>query len=218
MNHDLPRLYDYWRSSAAWRVRIALHFKGIAFESVAVDLRHDAQLEPAYGEVNPQHLVPTLVDGGHVIGQSLAIIEYLEERFPAPPLLPAQPAECALARQIALAIAADLHPLNNLRVLRHLKHALGADDAACNAWYQHWLACGLEAVEALLDDDGPYALGAEVTLADVCIVPQLYNARRYDFPLAPYPRLRRVDAACAELEAFARAVPERQADAPTGSA
>lgn len=211
------RLYDYWRSSAAYRVRIALHFKGLAFETVAVDLRHGAQLEHAYARLNPQHLVPTLVDGEHCIGQSLAIIEYLEECHPAPPLLPAQPAACARARQIALAIAADLHPLDNLRVLRYLKHELGIDEAARTAWYHHWLGCGLDAVEALLERRGPYALGAEVTLADVFIVPQLYNARRYDFPLDRYPRLRRCDAACAELEAFARARPDLQADAPTGS-
>jgi maleylacetoacetate isomerase len=208
------KLYSYWRSSAAYRVRIALHLKGVAFETIPVDLRHFAQQDGAYDAVNPQHLVPTLVDGAVVLGQSLAIIEYLEERFPAPPLLPAEPARRARARHIALAIAADLHPLNNLRVLRYLKTEFRADEAARQAWYHHWLKLELGAVERLVEAGGPYALGGTLSLADLCIVPQLYNARRYAFSIEPYPRLCRIDAACAGLEAFWLARPEVQADAP----
>jgi maleylacetoacetate isomerase len=208
------RLYSYWRSSAAYRVRIALHLKGLAFETVAVDLRRAAQQEPVYGAVNPQHLVPTLVDEDLLLGQSLAIVEYLEEVYPAPALLPASPAARARVRQIALAIAADLHPLNNLRVLRHLKAEFGADEAARQAWYHHWLGLELEAVEQLVEGVGLFALGAAPSLADICIVPQLYNARRYAFPLDAYPRLRRIDAACTELAAFRLARPEVQPDAP----
>ncbi|QID19148.1 maleylacetoacetate isomerase [Nitrogeniibacter mangrovi] len=214
------RLYGYWRSTAAYRVRIALQLKGLSFESQAVDLRAaaSAQHRAAYAALNPQHLVPTLVDGDTVIGQSLAIIEYLDERYPQPPLLPGGAVERARARQIALAIGADLHPLNNLRVLNYLENTLGADAAARRAWYHHWLRLGLDACERLVDERGPFALGEAVGLADLCIVPQLYNARRYDFALDACPRLCRIDAACAGLDAFARAVPERQPDAPAGGA
>lgn len=210
------RLYGYWRSSAAWRVRIALHWKGLDFEYVPVKLlgAGGAQQLPDYEALNPQRLVPTLVDGAVVIGQSLAIVEYLEERAPLPPLLPASPPGRARARQIALAIGADLHPLNNLRVLHYLETQLGAGDAARQAWLRHWLETGLGACERLADADGPFALGATPSLADLFIVPQLYNARRAGFALDPYARLRRIDRACAGLEAFARARPERQSDAP----
>lgn len=208
------RLYSYWRSSAAYRVRIALHLKGLAFETVAVDLRTAAQHDAAYGTVNPQHLVPTLEDGDLILGQSLAIIEYLEECYPAPALLPKSPAARARARQIALAIAADLHPLDNLRVLAYLERELAADPAAGRAWYIHWLGLGLDAVEYLVDGVGPFALGGAPSLADLCIVPQLYNARRYGFSLDAYPRLCRIDAACAGRTDFRRARPEVQPDAP----
>jgi maleylacetoacetate isomerase len=211
------RLYSYWRSSAAYRVRIALYLKGLAFETAAVDLRSVAQHEPNYGVVNPQHLVPTLEDGDVVLGQSLAIIEYLEETYRAPALLPRSPAARGRARQIALAIAADLHPLNNLRVLRYLEHELAPDPAAIRAWQYHWLELELAAVERLVEGVGPFATGAAPSLADICIVPQLYNARRYAFPLDAYPRLRRIDAACGELAAFRLARPEVQPDAPAGS-
>ncbi|MDD5250872.1 MAG: maleylacetoacetate isomerase [Rhodocyclaceae bacterium] len=212
----MMKLYSYWRSSAAYRVRIGLHLKGIAFEYVAVDLStaDGAQHEPDYVALNPQHLVPTLVDGDMVIGQSLAILEYLDERFPAPSLLPESHAARASARQVALVIGADLHPLNNLRVLRYLEIEGMLGDAARRAWYHHWLKLGLAAAERLVAAAGPYALGATVGLADLFIVPQLYNARRYGFPLTAYPRLRRIDEACAALDAFALASPERQPDAP----
>ena len=217
------KLYSYWRSSAAYRVRIGLHLKGLAYEYAAVDLAaaDGGQHRPAYAALNPQQLVPTLVDGDAVIAQSLSILEYLDERFPAPPLLPAgptehAPAQRARARQIALAIAADLHPLNNLRVLRYLEAECRLGPAERHAWHQHWLKLGLDAAEHLVDAAGPFALGHEVGLADLFIVPQLYNARRYEHPLTAYPRLCRIDEACAALDAFARARPERQPDAPSG--
>jgi len=212
----MMKLYGYWRSSAAYRVRIGLRLKAVSWEYAAVNLTKGGgeQNAPGYAALNPQRLVPTLVDGDCVIGQSLAILEYLDERFPAPPLLPASYAERARARQIALVIGADLHPLSNLRVLHYLEteHLLGSE--ARLAWYRHWLKLGLDAAEGLVAASGPYALGAAVGLADLFIVPQLYNARRYEFPLADYPRLRRIDAACAALEAFALARPECQPDAP----
>lgn len=210
------KLYSYWRSSSAYRVRIGLHLKGLAFDYVPVDLstpdgEHHA---PDYAAVNPQQLVPTLVDGDTVIAQSLAILEYLEERFPAPALLPGDSAARARARQLALIIAADLQPLNNLRVLRYLEADCALGNAVRRLWYRHWLKLGLEAAEALADPAGPYALGDAVSLADLVVVPQLYNARRYDFPLDAYPRLRRAAAACMALDAFECACPERQPDAP----
>lgn len=211
----MMKLYSYWRSSAAYRVRIGLHLKDLDFEYVAVDLAKadGEQHRPDYAALNPQQLVPTLIDGDAVIGQSLAILEYLDERFPACPFLPAGHAERARARQIALAVGADLHPLNNLRVLQHLETACAFDKAARDAWYHHWLKAGLDAVERLVDASGPYALGDAVSLADLFVVPQLYNARRYEFSLAAYPRLRRIDDACAALDAFASARPECQPDA-----
>lgn len=209
------KLYGYWRSTAAYRVRIALHLKGIPFESVAVNLRQDEQHSPGYAVLNPQCLVPTLVDGQTVISQSLAIVEYLEETHPSPPLLPAAPAARARARQIALAVAADLHPLNNPRVLRYLEFVLQADAGAQEAWRHYWLDTELAALERLVDGDGPYALGETPGFADLCLVPQLYSARRFAFPLATFPRLLRLDTACAKLPAFRAARPEVQADAAT---
>ncbi len=213
------KLYSYWRSSASYRVRIALNFKELSYETLGVDLRPpvSAQHSPAYAALNPQQMVPTLIDGETVIGQSLAIVEYLDERYPQPPLLPPGASARARARQIAQAISADLHPLNNLRVMHYLENELGTDQAARRAWYHHWLKLGLDACECLVDERGPYALGETVGLADLCIVPQLYNARRYAFALDAYPRLCGIDAACADLEAFARSRPELQPDAPAGA-
>lgn len=209
------RLYSYWRSSAAYRVRLGLHVKRLPFEYVAVDLRDGrGPANPAYLALNPQALVPTLVVDGMAIGQSLAILEYLDERYPAPPLLCADPLERARARQISLAIAADLHPLNNLRVLGYLEDAFDADKPGRMAWYHHWLRLGLDAAERLVHPDGPYAMGTQLGLADLFIVPQLYNARRFGFPLDDYPRLARIDGVCARLDAFVQALPERQPDAP----
>ncbi len=210
------KLYTYFRSSAAYRVRIALQFKGIAYEAVPVDLRPGAHRRPEYLALNPQGLVPALEDGAAVLSQSLAIIEYLEETHPEPPLLPGAPLERARVRSLALAIACDLHPLNNLRVLNYLRAPLGHDEHAVNAWYRHWVAQvfhGLEN-EARRSSDGRHLFGGRVTLADVCLVPQLFNARRFECELAPYPTLTAIGAHLESLPAFARAAPAAQPDAP----
>lgn len=209
------RLYTYFRSSAAYRVRIALNVKGIDHEAVPVDLRPGAHRRPEYLAINPQGLVPALEDGAAVLGQSLAIIEYLEETHPEPPLLPRAPLERAHVRSLALAIACDVHPINNLRVLNYLRSPLGHDEDTVNAWYRHWVAQlfeGLE-VEARRNSDGRYLIGECVTLADVCLVPQLFNARRWHCDLAPFPTLTAVGAHLESLPAFARAAPEAQPDA-----
>ena len=212
------KLYTYFRSSAAFRARIALNLKGIAYESAAVDLRAptSAQRSAQYLAVNPEGLVPVLVDGARVIRQSLAIIEYLEEVHPAPALLPAEPDARAQVRALAYAIACDIHPLNNLRVLNYLRAPLGCDAAGVDGWYAHWIARGLAALEAEVaatSGDGRHMYGAAVTLADVCLVPQMYNAQRMKCDVAPYPRLCAIAAHLQRLPAFARAVPEAQPDA-----
>jgi maleylpyruvate isomerase len=208
------RLYDYWRSSAAYRVRLALNYKGLAYEQVAVDLRQGAQRAPAFLEINPQGLVPVLEDDGARLTQSLPILNYLEERYPEPALLPKDLPGRASARAIAVAIACEIHPLNNLRVLQYLERELGLDEARRLAWYRHWIAEGLGPLETILARSaGELCVGDAPSLADVCLVPQVYNARRYECDLAPYPTIRRIDARCQKIEAFARAVPERQPDA-----
>jgi maleylacetoacetate isomerase len=211
------KLYSYFRSSASYRARIALNYKGLAHECVAVDLRAaaSAQRTPEFLALNPEGLVPVLVDGDQVIRQSLAIIEYLEETHPAPPLLPRAPVQRAQVRALTLAIACDIHPLNNLRVLNYLRSPLGHDDAQVNAWYAHWIARGFRALEEevqALSADGRHMFGSSVTLADVCIVPQMYNARRLNCDVEPYPRLRAICAHLQTLPAFVRAAPEAQAD------
>ncbi len=211
------QLYDHFRSSAAYRVRIALNLKGVAPERVFVHLRRDAQRADAYLALNPQGLVPTLVtDDGDVLTQSLAIIEWLEETHPAPALLPADAAARARVRSLALAIACEIHPLNNLRVLDYLTGTLGVTEAQKDGWYRYWCDVGLEAIEASLAREGAagrFCHGDAPTLADVCLVPQLANARRFDVDLAAFPRLLAIDAACRALPAFAEAAPERQPDA-----
>ncbi len=210
------KLYNYFRSSAAYRVRIALNLKGLAFEYVAVHLTKGEQRAEAYLALNAQALVPALVDDGATLTQSLAIVEYLDERHPDPPLLPAAPAERARVRAIALAIACDIHPLNNLRVLQYLTRVLNVGEEPKNAWYRHWIDLGLAALEAQVANDpatGAFCHGDTPTLADVCLVPQLANARRYAIPLEPYPTLLRIDGRCRALSAFADAAPERQPDA-----
>ncbi len=211
------KLYTYFRSSAAFRVRIALNLKGIAWESVAVNLRPGAHRQPDYLARNPQGLVPALEeDDGAVIPQSLAIIEYLEETHPQPPLLPRPARDRARVRSMALAVACDVHPLNNLRVLNHLRSPLGLDEAAVEAWCRHWIAEGFRGLEEearRASGDGRHLFGSEVTLADVCLVPQMFNARRVRCDVEPFPTLR---AICAHLEtqpAFARAAPAAQPDA-----
>jgi maleylpyruvate isomerase len=210
------KLYGYFRSSAAYRVRIALGLKGLPYEYAAVHLRKGEQTTEAYRALNRSELVPTLVDELGTFTQSLAIIEYLDERHPAPPLLPAALAERARVRAIALAIACDIHPLDNLRVLRYLNRQLGATEEAKDAWYRHWVDVGLRALEAQLSGEsatGEFCHGDAPTLADCCLVPQLANARRASIPLDAYPTLTRIEARCNTLAAFAAAAPERQPDA-----
>lgn len=212
------KLYTYFRSSAAFRARIALNVKGIPYEPVFIDLRPPAASHrtPEFLAVNPQGLIPALTDEGTTIGQSLAIIEYLDETHPEPPLLPAAPADRARVRAMALEVACDVHPLNNLRVLNYLRGPLARDEDAVNTWYRHWIAEGLGSLEEeakRASGDGRHMFGTTVTLADVCIVPQVYNARRFNCDLAPYPTLRGICAHLESLPAFARAAPEAQPDA-----
>lgn len=205
-------LYDYWRSSAGYRVRIALHLKGLDFETTTISLLDGEQSQPPYLAINPQGLVPFLADGEVAIGQSLAILEYLEERYPQVPLLPQTPPARAAVRQLANTVACDIHPLCNLRVLDYLRQALAVDEAARSAWYHHWVSLGLAAIEARLAEleSDDFCVGNSPTLADVCLVPQVFNARRFHVSLDPYPRIRRIDGHCGTLEPFQRAAPERQ--------
>jgi maleylpyruvate isomerase len=211
------KLYDYFRSSAAYRVRIALKLKGVAPERAFVHLRKGAQREEAYLALNPQGLVPSLVtDGGDVLTQSLAIIEWLEESCPMPPLLPAETVGRARVRAIALSIACDIHPLDNTRVLGYLTGTLGVTEAQKDGWYKYWIDVGFEALETRLAREaatGRFCHGDAPTIADICLVPQLANARRVAMDLAPYPTLTRIETACLALPAFADAAPGRQPDA-----
>jgi len=212
------QLYTYFRSSAAYRVRIALNLKGLEYESLPVHLTRGSgeHRKSDYLALNPQGLVPLLVDGEARIAQSLAIIEYLEETHPQPPLLPRAAAERARVRSLALAIACDIHPLNNLRVLEYLRGPLGLDAAAVDAWYKHWIASGLRALEsqaAQAHAEQRYLVGSYPTVADICLVPQMYNARRFNCDLTPYPRLNDISAHLEALPAFAKAAPEAQPDA-----
>lgn len=206
-------LYGYFRSTAAYRVRIALNLKGLCAEDRFVHLRKGEQTEPAYRKINPAGLVPYWIDDDLELAQSIAIIEYLDETHPEPALLPADSKRRAIVREIALMVAADIHPIGNLRVLNRLI-GMGVDEATRAAWSRHWIEIGFEAIEARLAHlPGPFALGDEPTLADICIVPQVFNARRFGVDLAPYERIAAIDAAAAKLDAFAAAEPGRQADA-----
>ena len=206
------KLYTYFRSSAEFRVRIALNLKGMAFESMPVNLLKGEQTSPAYSEINPQQRVPSLALSDAVLIQSPAILEYLDETHPEPPLLPVGAVHRAKVRAVAALVACDIHPLNNSGTLAYLKRELGADKAAADAWYAHWVEKGFDAIEKLLEP-GPYAFGSRVTLADVYLVPQVFNARRYKVPLEPYPRIVAVEAACMAIDAFRDAAPENQPDA-----
>jgi maleylacetoacetate isomerase len=209
------KLFSYFRSSAAYRVRIALNLKGLAYDTISIHLQKEGGLnrKPDFRAINPQMRVPALgLDSGDVLIQSLAIIEFLDETHPQPPLLPRDPLARAKVRALAQMIACDIHPLNNVAPLRYLKSAMGQDQAKIDAWYHHWVLEGFEAIEAMLQP-APYAAGSAVTLADICLVPQVYNARRLKVPLDRFPKIVAIDAACMKLAAFDKARPENQPDA-----
>lgn len=204
-----PVLYDYWRSSAAYRVRIVLNLKHVAYDSVAIDLTEGAQRNADYLARNPQGLVPALGLGDIVLTQSLAIIDYLDTAFPSAPMIPADPLERARVMAEALTIIADLHPIDNLRVLNRLTDQFGADQAAREAWYRHWIVTGLTVLETMTTDrPGPFLGGESPNLTDACLVPQMYNARRFGVPLDRFPRLVAADTAATEIPEIAAAHPE----------
>lgn len=212
------KLHNYFRSSASYRVRIALNLKGLSYDYLPVHLRRNGgeQLAPAFRALNPHQLVPVLETEKHRLTQSLAIIEYLEETHPNPPLLPRSPLERARVRALALSVACEIHPLNNLRVLDYLDHELGVTSQAKGAWYQRWVALGLGALEAELAGNpqtGRFCHGDSPSMADCCLIPQLYNARRFNCDLTAYPTLRSIELNCAALPAFRDAAPDCQPDA-----
>ena len=212
------KLYSYFRSSAAYRVRIALNLKNLPYDYAPVHLLRDGgeQLKPAYRRLNPDAILPTLVDGDNVLTQSLAIIEYLEETHPEPPLLPKSPVDRAYVRSVALQVACEIHPVNNLRVLKYLKHTIGADDATRDEWYRHWVEAGFTTLEEHLAGDsrtGKFCFGDTPTMADACLVPQVFNAQRFKTDMARFPTIQRIHDHASQLDAFARAAPGAQPDA-----
>jgi maleylacetoacetate isomerase len=210
-----PLLHDYFRSSAAYRVRIALNLKGVEYDRQPVNLVDGAQKSAAYLALNPQGFVPMLEIDDLRLTQSLAILVYLDQKFPDPLLMPRDPADGAHVRAMAMAIACDIHPLNNLRVLKYLSR-MGIEQEQRDEWYRHWVTEGLEALEAMAAPRaGAFLFGDTVSLADVCLVPQLYNARRFSVPITPYPSLRRADESASALPAFAAAHPDRVAQQET---
>lgn len=209
------KLYSYFRSSAAFRVRIALNLKKLDYSTAAIHLRRNDQSGADYRGVNPQGLVPALEEGGLTLIQSLAIIEYLDEMYPHPPLLPKHPADRAWVRALAEIVACDVHPINNLRVLRYLTHSFGRAESEIATWYNHWIAAGFEAIERLLAKDprtGTFCHGDAPGLADITLVPQVVNAERYQLDLAPYPTITRIYKGCMKLEPFVAAHPNNQPD------
>ena len=209
------QLYSYFRSSAAYRVRIALNLKGVAYDTVPIHLQREGGInrKPEYRAVNPHMRLPALrLDSGDVLIQSLAIIGYLDDTHPQPPLLPRDPVAKAKVRAIAEIVACDIHPLNNIAPLRYLKNVLGQEQSKIDEWYHHWVHDGFTAIEEMISP-APYTFGSEITLADICLVPQVYNARRLKVPLDRYPKIVAIDAACAKLAAFDKARPENQPDA-----
>jgi maleylpyruvate isomerase len=210
------KLYGFFRSGTSHRLRIALNLKKLSYEQVAVDLRRDEHLKPEYGAINPQRLVPALDVEGHILTQSPAIIEWLEERHPTPPLLPSDPWQRAEVRALAAIVGCDIHPINNKRVLERLRHGFGASEATINEWCASWISSGFDAFEARLharDKHGPFSCGEAPTLADVYLVPQIESSRRFKVDLTRWPRLGEIERACLELDAFRRAAPAAQADA-----
>ncbi len=206
-----PILYDYRRSSAAYRVRIALNLKGVDYESRPINLVEGEQKSDDYRALNPEGLVPMLEIDGHRLTQSLAIIVYLDQTLPDPPLMPRDPVDGAHVRAMAMVVACDIHPLNNLRVLKYLSGPLGIPEEQRDRWYAHWITEGLTALETMSKPgSGRFLFGDEPTIADVCLVPQLYNARRFNVPIGDYPTLLRADENANRLEAFAAAHPDRQ--------
>ncbi|EKS68867.1 MULTISPECIES: maleylacetoacetate isomerase [Caballeronia] len=212
------KLYSYFRSSAAYRVRIALNLKGLDYEYEGVHLLRDGgqQLKPEYRAVNPDGIVPALVDGDDVLTQSLAIIEYLEETHPEPALLPKNPSDRAFVRSVAMQVACEIHPLDNLRVLKYLKHQVKVPDDVKDAWYRHWVEMGFTSLETRLAADrrvGALTFGDTPTVADLCIVPQVFNARRFGIDVSAYPTISRIADHASTIDAFARAAPAQQPDA-----
>lgn len=219
MNSGSIRLYSYWRSSAAYRVRIALNLKGMAYETVPVHLVRGGgeQHKAPFSDLNPQELVPVLLHGSRILRQSMAIMEYLDETWPTPPLMPATARDRQRVRAIAQMIACDVHPLNNLRVLQYFENTWNVPQPEREAWVRHWIEVGFEALEDTLADNpstGTYCDGEMPTMADCCLVPQVYNAERFGVDLSRYPTIRRINEACLALEAFEAARPENQPDAP----
>ena len=208
------KLYTYFRSSAAYRVRIALNLKALDYDAIPVALAKDGeQTQSEYLQVNPQGLVPSLIDDGVSITQSLAIIEYLEEKYPDIPLLPQNPVDRAHVRAMALSIACDVHPLNNLRVLNYLREQMNQDEESVKRWYQHWITHTFAGLEGLVESyGGDYCFGNTITMADVFLIPQMANARRFDTDLKPFPQLRRINDTLLEHPAFQAAAPENQPD------
>lgn len=212
------KLYTFFRSSASYRVRIALNIKELQYEQAPIHLRRGGgeQLGASYKAINPQALVPALEDGGRILTQSLAIMEYLDERYPNPPLLPSEPADKALVRSMALVVACEIHPIQNLRVLVYLRHQLKHSEEEINAWARHWIDLGLSALEQMVlagAKRGKFCFGDTPTMADICLVPQLANARRFGCELSRFPTLVAIESNCMALPAFANAAPEKQPDA-----
>ena len=207
------KLYDYYRSSSCYRVRIAINIKQISYTAIPVHLLHDGgeQHLASYTEINPQALVPTLNENGHIITQSLAIIDYLDEINPQPALLPQNPLDRSHVRSLAFTIACDIHPLNNLRVLQTLKEQFQATEEQVQLWYHHWLQTGFDAIETKLKHlrrKKPVCFGTDVTIADICLIPQVYNAKRFNFPMKDYPLIGEINDYCLTLPAFNLAAPE----------
>jgi maleylacetoacetate isomerase len=214
MDISVLTLYSFLRSSASWRVRICLALKGISYQVVPINLRDPAKDLPEYRALNPQGFVPTLITEEGSLSQSLAIIDYLDSKYPEPPLLPRASTARARVQAMAQLIACDIHPLNNLRVLNYLRTSLGTSEPQISAWYQHWVHEGLAALEQIVSAyGGTYCFGDQITLADTCLVPQMYNARRFAADLTPYPKLRSIDSHLQSLPAFADSAPEKQIDA-----